>query len=155
METVIFFVQWSTETSLRYTMITSNPVKHLKIGGGKERNHQVSELRQKYFDFDFGDIKGILLGDFLSIKKLKSGTIYADTMKILCEFFRYKRKGKPNNRWLILHENVPSHMSFASLDTLNKGGLREASHILYSFTIFPYYYTQFVDLKKYLLVQRF
>ena len=103
----------------------------------------------------FWDEKGLLLLEFMPQKTTTTGQTYANTITALREAIKEKRRGKLSAGVLLLHDNVPVHMSAKSQAAIQQCGFQQLNLPPYSPDLAPSDYFLFRVMKKFLRGKRF
>ena len=83
------------------------------------------------------DEKGLLFLEFMPQKTIITGRTYANTITALREAIKEKRRGKLSADVLLLHDNVPVHMSAKSQAAIRQCVSQQLNHPPYSPDLAP------------------
>jgi len=103
----------------------------------------------------FWDEKGFLLLEFMSQKTSITGQTYANTITVLREAIKEKRRGKLSAGVLLLHNNAPDHMSAKSQAAIRQCVFQQLNHPPYNPDLAPSDYILFRVMKIFLRGKRF
>jgi len=104
----------------------------------------------------FWDKDGVLLTDQLVGGQTMNGSsYYALLIERLRAAILEERRGKINNRFLLLRDNAPVHKSNIVQAAIRRTGLVELNHPAYSPDIGPSDYHMFFHMKKFVRVKSF
>lgn len=103
----------------------------------------------------FWDKDGLLLLEFMPRKSTINGEVYANTLAVLREKIKEKRRGKLTSGVLLLHDNAPVHASRKAQAAIRACDFKQLDHPPYSPDLAPSDYYLFRHLKKFLRGQRF
>ena len=103
----------------------------------------------------FWNEKELLLLESMPQKTTITGQTYANTIIALREAIKEKRQGKLSAGMLLLHDNVPVHMSAKSQAVIWQCGFQQLNYPPYSPDLSPSDYFLFRIMKKFLRGKRF
>jgi len=84
-----------------------------------------------------------------------TGQTYANTITVLREAIKEKRREKLSAGVLLLHDNAPVHMSAQSQAAIQQCGFQQLNHPPYSPNLAPSDYFLFLVMKNFLRVNEF